>query len=128
MDFADQALKMAGALGVVVTLLLGGTFLLKRFMGENPTHLGQSILRLVGGLRLGQGKAIMLVEVAGEVLVIGSTTRDLTLLTRVTDTARVEQLRETSSQAVGGLGLLSTNLWRRADNVATMIQKKSESV
>ncbi len=128
MDLADQALKMAGALGVVITLLLGGTFLLKRFMGETPAHLGQSMLRLVGGLRLGQGKSIMLVEVAGEVLVIGSTTRDLTLLTRVTDTARVEQLRTTSGQAVGGLGFLSAGLWRRADNVTTIMQKKSESV
>ena len=66
MDLADQALKMAGALAIVVTLLLGGMLLLKRVMGESSLTLGKSMLRMLGGLRLGQGKAIMLVEVAGE--------------------------------------------------------------
>ncbi len=120
MEFADQALKMAGALGVVISLLLGGTFVLKRCMGESSTHLGQSMLQLVGGLRLGQGKAIMLVEVAGEVLVLGATTRELTLLATVTDATRVAQLRDTSGKALGGLGFLNTGLWRRAEKVTTL--------
>ena len=119
MEFADQALKMAGALAVVVSLLLGGMFLLKRVMGESSVNLGKSMLRMLGGLRLGQGKAIMLVEVAGEVLVLGATARDLTLLTRVTDEQRVEQLRTSSGQTIGGLGLLPAGLWRRQETVST---------
>mgnify|MGYP000592637976 CR=1 FL=1 len=127
MDFADQALKMAGALGVVIALLLGGTFLLKRFMGDTGSPLGQSMLKLIGGLRLGQGKSIMLVEVAGEILVLGATTRDLTLLTRITDSARVERLCTTSRTVVGGLGLLSSGLWRSHDAGSTQFSDKSET-
>ena len=71
MDLADEALKMAGALATVVVLLIGGLFILKRLMGESSGNVGGPMVRLLGGLRLGQGKAIMLVEVAGEVLVLG---------------------------------------------------------
>lgn len=124
MEFTDQALKMAGALAVVVSLLLGGMFLLKRVMGESSVNLGKSMLRMLGGLRLGQGKAIMLVEVAGEVLVLGATARDLTLLTRVTEEERVEQLRTSSGQTLAGLGLLSPGLWRRKEDVSTVLPEK----
>ncbi len=127
MDFADQALKMAGALGVVIALLLGGTFLLKRLMGDTRSPLGQSMLKLVGGLRLGQGKSIMLVEVAGEVLVLGTTPRDLTLLTRITDSARVKELSDTSGTVVGGLGLLSSGFWRSNNADSTLLSDSRES-
>ncbi|GJL51426.1 MAG: hypothetical protein NPIRA01_26530 [Nitrospirales bacterium] len=126
MDLADQALKMAGALAVVITLLLGGMYFLKRVMGESPGHLSKSMLRLLGGLRLGQGKAIMLVEVAGEILVLGTTTRDLTLLSRVTNKDQIEQLRTTSSNPIEGLGLSTLGLWKGVSHVSTPIQDNPE--
>ena len=104
MDFTHEALKMAGALATVLALLFGGLFILKRFMGEGQPNGGESILRLLGGLRLGQGKSLMLVEIAGEVLVLGTTTRELTLLTRVADGDRVEQLRSLSNRSLGRIG------------------------
>ena len=57
---------------MVVALLLGGVFVLKRVLGDSPFYGAKSMLQMLGGLRLGQGKAIMLVEVAGEVLVLFS--------------------------------------------------------
>ncbi|GJL64866.1 MAG: hypothetical protein NPIRA04_35200 [Nitrospirales bacterium] len=127
MDLADQALKMAGALAVVITLLLGGMYFLKRVMGESPGHLSKSMLRLLGGLRLGQGKAIMLVEVAGEILVLGTTARDLTLLSRVTNKDQIEQLRTTSGNPVEGLTLSSLGLWKRVSPVSTSVQNNPET-
>ena len=111
MDLADEALKMAGALATVVVLLMGGLFVLKRLMGESTASVGGPTVRLLGGLRLGQGKAIMLVEVAGEVLVLGSTARDLTLLSRVDDVERIEQLRTMSGGTVGQLGAWASGWW-----------------
>lgn len=92
MDLAAEALKMAGALASVLVMLLGGTFVVKRMMGDSSGS-GLPRFRVLGNLRLGPGKGILLVEVAGEVLVLGSTSRDLTVLTRVRDAERVEQLR-----------------------------------
>ncbi|MCZ6800516.1 MAG: flagellar biosynthetic protein FliO [Nitrospirae bacterium] len=98
MDFASEVYKMAGSLALVVVLMLGVLVVLKRFMGEGPTGIGGRVIRSLGGLRLGPGKSIVLVEVAGEVLVLGATSKELTLLTRIEDPHRVQQLRPVGGQ------------------------------
>ena len=98
MDFAGEAFKMAGSLAIVVVLMLGALVVLKRLMGEGPTGIGGPVMRSLGGLRLGPGKSIVLVEVAGEVLVLGATSKELTLLTRVEDPHRIQQLRPMGGQ------------------------------
>ncbi|RMH36125.1 MAG: hypothetical protein D6690_06615 [Nitrospirae bacterium] len=96
MDLAAEALKMAGALAGVIAFLLGGAFVVKRMTGD-VVGSGLPRFRVLGTLRLGPGKGIFLVEVAGEVLVLGTTSRDVTVLTRVQDAERVEQLRAIGS-------------------------------
>ena len=93
MDFATEALKMTGALIVVLLVMGGVAVLVKRFLSDQGGIGGASALRLMGGLRLGPGKSVILVELAGEVLVLGATAKELTLLTRVDDPHRIEQLR-----------------------------------
>lgn len=93
MDFATEALKMTGALITVIVLMAGTAMLVKRYVGLQRGIGGAPALRLMGGLRLGPGKSVILVELAGEVLVLGSTAKELTLLTRVEDPQRIEQLR-----------------------------------
>ena len=93
MDFGHEVVKMAGALALVVVMLLGGLAWVRRTFGEVAGASGEPVMRVMGGLRLGAGKHIMLVEVAGEVLVLGSTNRDLTLLTRIEDEHRIARLR-----------------------------------
>lgn len=93
MDFATEALKMAGALIAVLVLMGGAAALVKRYLGGDGGIGGAPALRVVGGLRLGPGKSVILVELAGEVLVLGATAKDLTLLTKVDDPHRIAQLR-----------------------------------
>ncbi|GEM_PF-2779286 len=102
MDFATEALKMTGALITVLMVMGGVAVLVKRFLGNQGGIGGAPALRLMGGLRLGPGKSVILVELAGEVLVLGATAKELTLLTRVDDPHRIEQLRPR-----GGIGLPS---------------------
>lgn len=96
MDFGHEVLKMAGALAFVVLMLLVGLAWVRRNFGEVAGQKGEPVMRVMGGLRLGAGKHIMLVEIAGEVLVLGSTNRDLTLLTRIEDEQRIARLRTTT--------------------------------
>ncbi len=70
--------------------------MVKRFMGDQGIVGGGPAIRLMGGLRLGPGKSVVLVELAGEVLVLGSTSKELTLLTRIEDAHRIELLRPSS--------------------------------
>ena len=104
MDLTHEALKMAGALALVVMVLLGGLAWVRRMFGELPGQGGGPVMRVLGGLRLGTGKHIMLVEVASEVLVLGTTAREMTLLTKITDEAGVNRVRSLADPVAGRLG------------------------
>ena len=66
MDLTHEALKMAGALALVICVLLGGLAWVRRTFGESPGKDGEPLMRVLGGLRVGTGKQIMLLDVAGE--------------------------------------------------------------
>lgn len=104
MDLTHEALKMAGTLALVVVVLLGGLAWVRRTFGELPGKSGDPVMRLLGGLRVGAGKHIMLVEVAGEVLVLGMTAREMTLLTTIADVDRVDRLRSIANPVVERFG------------------------
>ncbi len=106
MDLTHEALKMAGTLALVVLVLLGGLAWVRRTFGELPGKSGDPVMRILGGLRVGTGKHIMLVEVAGEVLVLGTSPREMTLLTTVADADRVDRLRSIGSPIAGPFGAL----------------------
>lgn len=104
MDLTHEALKMAGALALVVVVLLGGLAWVRRTFGELPGKSGVPVMRVLGGLRVGTGKQIILVEIAGEVLVLGTTAREMTLLATIADADRIERLRSIAHPIAGGLG------------------------
>ena len=104
MDLTHEALKMAGVLALVVFVLLGGLAWVKRTFGETPGIGREPLMRVLGGLRIGAGKQIMLVDVAGEVLVLGTTAREMTLLTKITDEERTGRMRSLSNPIAGRIG------------------------
>ncbi len=104
MDFTHEALKMAGALVVVIIILLGGLAWVRRIFGELPGNGGEPLMRVLGGLRVGTGKQIMLVDVAGEVLVLGTTAKDMTLLTTITDEERTTRMRGLANPVASRIG------------------------
>lgn len=104
MDLTHEALKMAGALAVVITILLAGLAWVRRTFGEIPGNGGEPLMRVLGGLRVGTGKQIMLVDVAGEVLVLGTTAKDMILLTTITDEARTTRMRGLANPVASRIG------------------------
>ncbi len=104
MDLTYEAIKMAGALALVVLVLLWGLAWVRRTFGESPGLGGEPVMRVLGGLRIGTGKQIMLVDVAGEVLVLGTTARDMTLLTKITDEERTGRMRAQANPVVSRIG------------------------
>ncbi len=104
MDLTHEALKMAGALALVVLVLLGGLALVRRIFGETSGLGGEPLMRVLGGLRVGAGKQVMVIDVAGEVLVLGTTAREMTLLTKITDQERASRMRSLANPVVGRIG------------------------
>jgi len=129
MDLTHEALKMAGALAVVVLILLVGLAWVRRTFGETPGIGGEPLMRVLGGLRVGTGKQIMLVDVAGEVLVLGTTAREMTLLTKITDEERTRRMRSVTNPVAGRLGeWLGQWAQREADKNEVHPLSKSSSV
>ena len=80
MDLTQEAFKMAGALALVICVLLAALAWVRRIFGETPGKDGDPLMRVLGGLRVGTGKQVMLLDVAGEVLVLGLTAKDMDLV------------------------------------------------
>jgi flagellar biogenesis protein FliO len=118
MDLTHEALKMAGALVLVVVVLLGGLAWVRRAFGELPGKSGDPVMRILGGLQVGTGKQIMLVEIAGEILVLGTTAREMMLLTTIVDPDRIHRLRSVANPVVGRLGAWWGQLNRQASGKA----------
>lgn len=114
MDFMQEALNMAGALALVILLLLAGLAWVRRTFGKLGDQEGNAVLRVLGGLRVGTGKQILLVEVGREVLVLGTTARDMTLLTRIVDETQVARLQSLTYPLANKLDNLMGG-WKRGN-------------
>jgi flagellar biogenesis protein FliO len=104
MDLTYEALKMAGVLTLVIIVLLGGLTWVRRTFGEIPGIGGEPLMRVLGGLRVGSGKQNMHGDVAGEVLVLGTTAKEMTLLTKITDEEHASRMRALANPVAGRIG------------------------
>jgi flagellar protein FliO/FliZ len=75
-------LKMIAALAVCLGLLLGGAHLLRRFKLVDSGR-GESMIKLVATRALGPKRYVSVVEVAGQLLVLGVAEGGISLLTRL---------------------------------------------
>jgi flagellar biogenesis protein FliO len=92
---------MASALGVVLALILALLALARSTVGRRFLPAGGTpSIKILGSSHLGSRKQIMLVAVAGEVLILGTTAADIVLLGHVTDPQQVNSLLSRSSSIV----------------------------
>ena len=98
----------------MLSLVLGIIFLLffgfKKFVLKNTVFGGgEKLVNVLGSGFLGPKKNIVLVEVAGEVLVLGMSQDHIALLTNITDPEKIEEIK--SAGGKGGSGLN----WKQAN-------------
>lgn len=102
MDLWDSLVRMASALGVVLALILALLAVARSSVGRRLLPVGGTpLIKILGQGHLGSRKQIMLVAVAGEVLILGTTAADIVLLGHVTDPQQVNSLLSDSSPASG---------------------------
>lgn len=93
MDIWESVVRMVSALGVVLALILGLLAVVKSRVGQRFLPVsGASLVKILGSGSLGSRKHVMVVAVAGEVLILGTTATDLLLLGKVTDPEQVKRL------------------------------------
>jgi flagellar biosynthetic protein FliO len=99
-DFLMSSMKMAGALALVLALMLGCFYLFKKTLGKKMGVSGKNrLIQVISSAYLGPKKSIVLVEVSGERLVIGVSGDQLVMLTRIVPEDDLLTTDETSAPA-----------------------------
>jgi len=84
MDFGDSILRMLSALGIVLALMMVVVAIARRVLGaRSGAGADAPLVRVLSTGYLGPKKSISVVSVAGELLIIGTTSTDLIPLGRV---------------------------------------------
>lgn len=88
-------IKMISALAVVLGLMIGAAWCLKKVGARTGMGIpdGQ-LIRVVSSSYIGPKNSIVIIDVLGELLVVGISGNQMTLLTSISDEGRLDKLRE----------------------------------
>jgi flagellar protein FliO/FliZ len=97
-SFISSFIQMIAALSIVVGLILLAKYFSGKFMGAGaPSRLASCHIRLVETRYIAPKKAIILIEVGGEFLLLASAENQLTLLKKVNVIEEINVFKETGS-------------------------------
>lgn len=85
---------MLAALAIVIALMIGAMFLLKKyFYQSSAAGNGNSMIRVITTCHLGPKNSLLLAEVVGQVLLLGVSNHQMSILGTITDPEALENLR-----------------------------------
>lgn len=97
-------LKMVFALAIVLGLLIGVMYFIKNFMQRSvPSADNQALINILSSRYLGPKSSIILVEVMEQVIVVGISGQQMTLLARIDDPLSIAKIKSQRSQPPAGL-------------------------
>lgn len=121
MDLYDSALRTISALVIVLGLMGGAAWLFRRFGGAQWMSGGQApLIQVLATTSLGSRKAISLVSIGGDILIVGTGASEVVSLGRVRNPERLlSTLRTTvpgtpAHQTAVSAGLKSVSMSRGA--------------
>jgi flagellar biosynthetic protein FliO len=96
--------KMLFALAVVLGLMIASAYLLKRIISHTPAGIDNgNAINILTTRYLGPKNSIMMVEVLGQILVVGVSSGQMTLLTQITDPLIVERMHSMQKAQSSGM-------------------------
>ncbi len=114
-DYSYMLLRTLLALGLVIGLLVALLYFFRLLSGKAGQRGGPGAVRVLARSFLAHKSSIAVVEVAGQVLVIGVCANSLCLLTRIDDEDVIKDLRARGSggSATGGGLAALLGIWER---------------
>ena len=97
-DAISATLQMLTALAIVLGGLLVVFYLLKRFLRRDAGGTGNPLIRVIASQYIGVKKNVALVEVPGTVLVLGISSDNISLLTKIEDPSVVDAIRQETTR------------------------------
>ena len=105
MEMIPSGMKMISMFAVVLGLMFLIFFGFKKYVLKNTAFGGgNKLVNVLGTWFLGPKKNIALVEVAGEILVLGMSQDNITLLSSIIDEEKIEEIKNTSGKGKSCLG------------------------
>ncbi|MBW1670339.1 MAG: flagellar biosynthetic protein FliO [Deltaproteobacteria bacterium] len=96
-DLIPSFLKMVSALAVTLGIMLITIYLLKKAMKRTGV-VNDGLMKILSTQYLGPKNSIMLIDVLGDILVIGVSSNQISLLTKIVDHDSREQLKNIQGQ------------------------------
>lgn len=94
-DFYSTAIRTFSVLSIMLAAILIGSYLAKRFWPKGSGLMGSHPwIRVVAASYVAPKKTISLVEVAGEMLVLGLTDNQITMLTKINDERMIDHIKK----------------------------------
>ena len=104
MEMIPSGMKMISMFAVVLGLMFLIFFGFKKYVLKNTAFGGgNKLVNVLGTWFLGPKKNIALVEVAGEILVLGMSQDNITLLSSIIDEEKIEEIKNASGKGKSGL-------------------------
>ncbi len=96
-DLTAAAVKMIGVLAIILAALIGGVWLMKRYLPGAARRVGglsTETIELLGAFSLSPKRQLTLIKVAGRVLLLGVTDQSINLITEIDDPEELARLEE----------------------------------
>jgi flagellar biosynthetic protein FliO len=97
-DLISTALKMVAALTVILSCLLFVFYFAKRIFQRDVGRSKEKLIRVLANSYIGVKKNISLVEVADTILVLGITSDNIALLTKIEKKEILDKLRNSEGE------------------------------
>lgn len=94
-ELFPQLLKILSALAVTVIVMLVAAYLFRKVVGKTGLGINnKELIKILSVKYLGSRNSIMLVDILGNVMVIGVSNGKINLLTEIVDSESLEQLKD----------------------------------
>jgi len=86
--------KMLAALALVIGLMIAALFVVKKYFYQSPAVSGgNTMIDVISTHHLGPKNSFMIVDVLGQILVLGVSNQEISLLTVITDPEALDKLK-----------------------------------
>lgn len=86
---------MLAALAVVIAMMIGAMYVIKKYFYQSPAAAGGSaMIHVISSCYLGPKSSILLVEILGQAMLLGVTDHQMSILATITDPEALEKLKD----------------------------------
>ena len=91
--------KMLAALTIVIGLMIAALYVMKKYfmLSPSPTN-GSTLIHIIATRHLSPKNSIMLVEVLGQVMLVGVSNQQMSMLATINDPCAMEKIKNLRAQ------------------------------